>query len=289
MMRARGEGRSRSVGRASLLARGGPARQDFPNRAAPTGGRPRARRAAASGARPCSWASCSCSCTWRAPRSTSVSSRSACGAMAWRHLVEPCRARHQRVHHTDSAQIGRRGGGRRAAAAVACTCTWWRTLATAAGAQAPAFAQRRAQRVVADAEAGVFQLHQFGVVAAARSMRGSGRWRGGTAPPCRIPRTARPSARPRRPATAAGQPAHQQRRAAPRAATAAPVRRRRKGGAQAHLEGDGHHLAHAQVGDGLLHALHPALQAVQRRVHRLHHRRGQGHVAFDQARHRRPG
>jgi hypothetical protein len=41
--------------------------------------------------------------------------------------------------------------------------TWWRTLATAAGAQAPAFAQRRAQRVVADAKAGVFQRDQVGV------------------------------------------------------------------------------------------------------------------------------
>ena len=57
---------------------------------------------------------------------------------------------------------------------------------------------------------------------------------------------------------------------------------RRKSGAQPHLEGDAGNLARAQVGDGLLHALHPPGQAVERRVDGLHHRGGQRHVGFDQ-------
>jgi hypothetical protein len=58
--------------------------------------------------------------------------------------------------------------------------------------------------------------------------------------------------------------------------------RRRKDGAQAHLEGDRRHLARAEVGDRLLHALDPAAQAVHRRVDRLQHRGGERHVGADQ-------
>jgi len=61
--------------------------------------------------------------------------------------------------------------------------------------------------------------------------------------------------------------------------------RRRKRGAQAHLEGDGRHLAHAEIGEGLVHRLHPAAQAVERGVDRLHDGGGQGHVGLDQRGH----
>ena len=60
------------------------------------------------------------------------------------------------------------------------------------------------------------------------------------------------------------------------------LRHLRERGLQAGFVGDGRDLAHAQVGDGLLHALHAALEAVQRRVDGLHHGRRERHVALDQ-------
>jgi hypothetical protein len=55
--------------------------------------------------------------------------------------------------------------------------------------------------------------------------------------------------------------------------------------AQPHREGDRRDLARAQVRDRLLHRLDPAAQAVQRRVHRLQHRRCERHVSRDQCAH----
>ena len=60
------------------------------------------------------------------------------------------------------------------------------------------------------------------------------------------------------------------------------LRHLREGGLQAGFIGDRGDLAHAQVGHGLLDALHAALEAVQRRVDGLHHGRGEGHVGLDQ-------
>ena len=189
---------------------------------------------------------------------------------------------------TDSARMSRRfsvGGSRR----PACACTWWRTLATAAAAQAPALAQRGAERVVADAEAGGLERAQRRLVGRRRAASsGSGRARDGTAPPCRIPRTGRPNARPRHRCRSAWPRRPMRRRAAPPAPTAASSSGAGGNTARRPISKcDRRDLAHAEVGDRLLHALHAALQAVQRRIDRLQHRRGERHVGLDQRRQRR--
>ena len=55
-----------------------------------------------------------------------------------------------------------------------------------------------------------------------------------------------------------------------------------EGTAQADLVGEARDLGHAQIAHRLVHGLDPFEQPEQGRVDRAHHRRGQGHVGFDQ-------
>jgi hypothetical protein len=70
--------------------------------------------------------------TWRVARSTSVVSRSACGAICAPPRPAPRGGPSARRTITDSAQMAAAPAGS-GSSSVACAATWWRTLATAAG------------------------------------------------------------------------------------------------------------------------------------------------------------
>ena len=136
---------------------------------------------------------------------------------------------------------------------------------------------------MADAEGGVFQLDQF-LVAAGRPQHRRV-MPGRVTVEHRLAAFLEQAGRVRRPGI---DPEHLPHAAHQQAALggAGPDRFKldggREGGAQAHLEGDGGDLAHAQVGQRLVHRLDPAAQAVERGIHRLQHGGGQRHVGFHQ-------
>ena len=148
---------------------------------------------------------------------------------------------------------------------AACTSTWWRTLATAAPAPAPQSAAPSASLLTPNSACSK-------AASARRRRRGLGDRRlvvvggGGTAPPCRL------LEQPAECATQASTPSADRRGPSARRCRAARSQIGASSGAcgntaQPHLEGDrGGDLAGAEVGDRLLHALHPARQAVERRA-----------------------
>ncbi len=151
--------------------------------------------------------------------------------------------------------------------------------------QPPALAQRGAERVVADAEAGALERDQLEV--AGRRAQHRAVVVGRVPEQHGLAAFLEQAGRMRGPGVDAEllrEPAHAQ--AAQRGA--APDRLelggRRKRRAQSHLEGHRSDLAQAEVGQGLLHRLHAPAQTVQRRADRLEHRGGQRHVGLDQRR-----
>ena len=133
----------------------------------------------------------------RAPRITSVGSSSVCGATFGGHHVERGGSRIIALAIAEIAQMARRCTCM-GSCSVALTITWKRTLCTAAAA--------RPQVSHSAAPSASWLTPNSSCSSSSRSLVVSGGGaaavcsaaaRGGTAPPCRIPRTARPNAPPR--------------------------------------------------------------------------------------------